>query len=105
MTVEQMTTAEPAVRLAGQLHLTADWTRNIAQISQLLGQVAPGVEAAAYWSLHGQPSYFTAKADAIFGGALSGLRRQDIVQSRTLVPWSGVDGGYAIAVAMDPSSL
>src|SRR5262249_1946640 len=37
--------------------------------------------------------------------ALEGLKRQDIVQSRTLVSWPAIDNGHAIAVTMDQSSL
>jgi diguanylate cyclase (GGDEF)-like protein len=105
MTVEPLTTPEPALRLTSQLHLTADWSKNIQQIAGLINQYAPGVEMAAFWSLHGQPMYFTAKAEGIFSEALSGLQRRDVVQSRTLVPWPNIDNGYAIAVAMDQSSL
>ena len=101
MTVEPLTTPEPALRLTSQLHLTADWSKNIAQIGTLLAQHAPGVEVAAYWSLHGQPMYLTAGAEGVFSSALSGLQRRDVVQSRTLVAWPQVENGYAIAVAMD----
>ncbi len=105
MTVDSLTTLEPGLRMASQLHLTADWAKNSAQIANLMAQVAPGVEMAAFWSLHGQPAYFTANSESVFGGALAGLRRADVIQSRTLVAWPGIDNGFAIAVAMGESSL
>jgi diguanylate cyclase (GGDEF)-like protein len=105
MTVENLTTPEPALRLASQLHLTADWAKNTTQIAALVAQAASGVEVAAFWSLHGSPAYFTANSEDVFGSALSGLKRADVVQSRTLVPWGGLDDTFAIAVAMGESSL
>lgn len=105
MTVESLPNTEPALRLASQLHLTADWAKNAQQLRDLLAVVAPGVEAAAYWSLHSQPTYFTAKAEKTFAKSLEGLKRQDVVQSRTLVAWPAVANGYAMAVPMEASSL